>query len=136
MLSFAAKGRDILKKLKSLAFDRLRDVISGEKRRLILACSAGGVTLLLFTIVLLLAYRPAAKPKPAIPLRQTAIPPEEIFLPDEPDFLPGVMPAREQKTAWAVEDAASWWLDPLKNGEEQWRQKVEDEIDILLENIP
>ncbi|GHV87443.1 hypothetical protein AGMMS50255_7390 [Spirochaetia bacterium] len=64
------------------------------------------------------------------------IPPDELFLPDEPDFLPGVVPGREQRDSWTAEDAAPFWYNPLENGEEQWRARIESVIDELLEHVP
>ncbi|MDR2953245.1 MAG: hypothetical protein LBU82_08395 [Treponema sp.] len=67
---------------------------------------------------------------------QFAIPSEEIFLPDEPDFIPGVLLGRERRTAWNSQDAAAFWQDPLKEGEEKWREKIETAVDEFLERIP
>ncbi|MDR1251993.1 MAG: hypothetical protein LBK62_07475 [Treponema sp.] len=68
--------------------------------------------------------------------RRFVIPPEELFLPDEPDFIPGVLLERERRTSWTAEDAAPYWQDPLRNGEEQWRERLEAAIDELLERVP
>jgi len=64
------------------------------------------------------------------------IPPEELFLPDEPDYLPGVILGREQRSSWTEEDAAEYWQDPLRHGEEQWRVNIEAAIDEFLERVP
>jgi len=64
------------------------------------------------------------------------IPPDDIFLPDEPDFIPGVILERERRTVWTEKDALEYWQDPLREGEEQWREKIEDEIDKYLERVP
>jgi hypothetical protein len=64
------------------------------------------------------------------------IPPEELFLPEEPDFLPGVILEREQRDAWTAEDAEPYWYNPLEQGEEEWRERVEQVIDGLLERVP
>ena len=65
-----------------------------------------------------------------------AIPAEELFLPDEPDFLPGVLLERERRTSWTEQDAAEYWQDPLRSGEEQWREAIETAIDEFLERVP
>ena len=65
-----------------------------------------------------------------------AIPPDEIFFPDEPDFLPGVLLEREQRAVWTEQDAAEHWQDPLRFGEEPWREMLEAAIQELLERIP
>jgi hypothetical protein len=67
---------------------------------------------------------------------QFAIPPEEIFLPDEPDFIPGVLLGREKRASWTDQDAAVFWQDPLKEGEERWREKIETAIDEFMERVP
>jgi hypothetical protein len=64
------------------------------------------------------------------------IPAEELFLPEEPDFLPGVLLEREPRRSWTAEDGEPYWRDPLKNGEEPWRDTVESVIDELLERVP
>jgi hypothetical protein len=67
---------------------------------------------------------------------QPQIPPEELFLSDEPDFLPALIPGREQRDSWTAEDAAPFWYNPLEEGERQWRNRVELVIDELLEHVP
>jgi hypothetical protein len=67
---------------------------------------------------------------------QFTVPPEEIFLPDEPDFIPSVLLGREKRTSWTSQDAAIFWQDPLKEGEERWREKIETAIDEFLERVP
>jgi hypothetical protein len=68
--------------------------------------------------------------------RGVSIPPEELFLPAEPDFLPGVILDREPRRSWTAGDAEPYWQDPLKYGEEPWRDRVEAVIDELLEQVP
>lgn len=64
------------------------------------------------------------------------IPAEELFLPDEPDFLPEVILERERRSSWTEQDVSEYWQDPLKFGEEQWREKIEAAIDVFLERVP
>jgi hypothetical protein len=68
--------------------------------------------------------------------QKIAIPVEELFLPEEPDFLPGVLLEREKRKTWTASDAGQYWQDPMKYGEEQWRDRVESAIDDLLERVP
>jgi hypothetical protein len=68
--------------------------------------------------------------------QRSPIPPEELFLPAEPDFLPGVTLERERRQSWTAEDAEPYWQDPLKSGEEPWRDRVEAVVDELLERAP
>jgi len=64
------------------------------------------------------------------------IPADELFLPEEPDFLPGVLLDRERRSSWSEQDASEYWQDPLREGEEKWRENVEAAIDELLERVP
>ncbi|MDR2478621.1 MAG: hypothetical protein LBD48_04830 [Treponema sp.] len=122
-------------------FEKLLERIPEERRRLILLCAGGGLALMLlvFAGASLVARRGAAQSVPpagANPPARAVIPPDEVFLPEEPDFVPGVLLERQRRSGWTAADAAPWWQDPLKNGEEQWREQVEKAIDNLLERVP
>jgi hypothetical protein len=120
--------------------DRLMERLPPEKRRLALIATMGGSAVL----VLILAISSAAGKtnEKNVPVagtalaRQGIIPAEELFLPDEPDFVPGVMLGREQRAAWTAGDAETLWQDPLKNGEEPWRNRIEEAIDAIMESVP
>jgi hypothetical protein len=90
--------------------------------------------------ILLLAAVALGKPAVENPVtevfRSAPIPPEDLFLPDEPDFLPPVILEREPRDAWTADDAEPYWYNPLEQGEEEWRERVEQVIDELLERIP
>jgi hypothetical protein len=134
-LGFVTKARELAKS----ALDRLLEKIPEEKRRLALACAGGGIALVLLIAAGVSLGRGKNRENPPAenPLtRRAVIPPEELFLPGEPDFIPGVILERERRASWTAEDAAPYWQDPLKNGEEQWRQRVENSIDELLEQVP
>jgi hypothetical protein len=94
----------------------------------------------LVLIVLLVAAFATGKPAPERPEAALSgslpIPPEELFLPEEPDFLPPVILEREQRDAWTADDAEPYWYNPLEQGEEEWRERVEQVIDDLLERVP
>lgn len=79
---------------------------------------------------------PAPPPAPPGQAQWDLIPPEELFLPDEPDFVPGVIPGREQRAEWTAEDAEPWWQNPLAGGEEQWRARIERMVDEIMESVP
>ena len=147
MLPFSAIGKKIaalgfltkVRKLVKPALGRLLEKIPEEKRRLALACAGGSIALVLLIAagISLGQGKNSEMPSEQNPLTQRAvIPPEELFLPEEPDFIPGVILERERRTSWTAEDAAPYWQDPLKNGEEQWRQRIENSIDELLERVP
>jgi hypothetical protein len=126
-----------------LAVKKTLDDMSTRKRRLVLIV-AGAVLLILLLIFILtkLSQKGSAVAAPVPPVsalpeaRSAIIPPEDLFLPDEPDFIPGVMPEREQREKWSADDAAPWWYDPLRSGEQQWRDKIEKTVDIIMENVP
>ena len=63
------------------------------------------------------------------------VPAEEIFLPDEPDFVPGVLLERERNTIWTEQDGSIYWQDPMRFGEELWRDRIEAAINELLERV-
>ena len=128
--------------------DRLLERIPPEKRRLVLMVGAGVcVVLLVFIAGTSLLRRGRAgeqrisssgygAPPGGSTVQRAVIPPDELFLPAEPDFVPGVMLERDRRTAWTAEDAAPLWQDPLKNGEQEWRDRIEKTIDEILESVP
>jgi hypothetical protein len=132
--------------LLRLAVDRLAvkktlDDMPPQKRRLVMITAA--VILAILMLIFILTKLPngdktgvqnAPVPVP-LEARPGIIPPEDLFLPDEPDFIPGVMPEREQRETWTADDAAPFWTDPLKNGEQQWRDRIEETIDKIMENV-
>ncbi|MDR0302418.1 MAG: hypothetical protein LBI04_08940 [Treponema sp.] len=118
--------------------DKFTNLTDEQKRRIVLICTAIFAAALILSVLLSLK-KPEKNMQPDDQNRinfQIAIPPDEIFLPDEPDFVPGVIPEREQRTVWTEQDALEYWQDPLKEGEEQWREKIETEIDKFLERVP
>ena len=119
-------------------FTEILDTVTGEKRRLVLLISAGVLAglLVIFIVVKLLPGDARQSVPEGSSVQQNIIPPGDLFLPDEPDFIPGVILEREQRTSWTVDDAMPWWQDPLKNGEEQWRTRIEKTVDEIMENVP
>ena len=108
-----------------------------QKRRLILLCTAAFSLLLTLSVIISLAGN--KKEVPAEPSRQQVIPPipaGELFIPDEPDFIPQILPGREKRSMWTEENAEEFWQDPLKHGEDKWRENIETAIDQFLERIP
>jgi hypothetical protein len=93
--------------------------------------------ILILAVSLGVSRRPARVNGPVAAMFKPAlIPPDQLFLPEEPDFLPGVILEREQRDAWTAEDAEPYWYNPLEQGEDEWRERVERVIDELLERIP
>jgi predicted nucleic acid-binding Zn ribbon protein len=118
--------------------DGFKNLTDKKKRQVILICTAVFAALLVLSV--LLSFKKPEKnkrPDDQYSLNfQIPIPPDEIFLSDEPDFVPGVILERERRTAWTEQDALEYWQDPLKEGEEQWRENIETEIDKYLERVP
>jgi len=127
--------RGKLKEKLDELFDRLP-----ADRRIILTLAIGvPVILLLFiTGALLMSKEKSVKPAalPASSAVSRRIPAEDLFLPDEPDFVPGVILEREKRTQWTADDAMPWWQDPLKDGEQEWRDQIEKTVDEIMESVP
>jgi hypothetical protein len=139
---------DLIDKLKGL-FAIIVEFLKGlpeklfspSNRRTVLIGLGGFLVILLLGIIIGLvdanrSNRTRTDPEPVSSFQRIAIPPEELFLPEEPDFISGVLLEREPRKAWTAGDAEPYWQDPLKNGEEQWRDRIELEIDALLERVP
>jgi len=109
-------------------------------RRIVLTLAIGvPVILILFiTGASLMSKDKPVKPAalPASSAMSRRIPAEDLFLPDEPDFVPGVILEREKRTQWTAEDALPWWQDPLKDGEQEWRDQIEKTVDEIMESVP
>jgi hypothetical protein len=118
--------------------DKYNKLTDEAKRRFALVCTS--VFVILLTLSVIVSMRKSAAENQPLESERTkinlAIPAEELFLPDEPDFLPGTLLERERRTNWTEQDAVEYWQDPLRSGEEQWREKIETAIDDFLERVP
>jgi hypothetical protein len=109
-------------------------------RRIILTLAIGvPIILLLFITGASMMFKdkpvkPEALPASGVTIRR--IPAEDLFLPDEPDFVPGVILEREKRTQWTPDEAMPWWQDPLKDGEQEWRDQIEKTVDDIMESVP
>jgi len=145
ILSFAARIKAALAGFfRGQAVQRLLGWIPPERRRLAMIAAAGILAVLLLVIAgsSLFSGGKAGRGESSssnaaagAALHRDIIPPDELFLPDEPDFIPGVIPDRERRAQWTAEDAAPWWQDPLKNGEGEWRDRIEKAADEILEGV-
>jgi hypothetical protein len=117
--------------------DRIHNLTDKEKKRYILICTAVVVVIMVLSVLLPLrsSVREDRLEEPHRSIR-LAIPPQELFLPDEPDFIPGVLLERERRLSWTEQDASEYWQDPLRDGEEPWREKIEEAINEFMERIP
>ena len=127
----------------ALAADKLPGWIPLSKRRMVLAIALGAFALFLLIIIgaSLVSNDTSGEQRVSVtenvPTPQRIIiQPDELFLPDEPDFIPGVLLEREQRSIWTSEDAAPYWQDPLRSGEQVWRNQIERTINEIMENVP
>jgi hypothetical protein len=139
MFRMAAEGAARLR-------DRLLLTLEGlpsQKRRLVYIAAA--VFVVLFVLIVAGAVQLGRGSRDTISSvgtsvgsgqQRVVIPPGELFYPDEPHYIPGVLLEREQRTSWSAEDAAPYWQDPLKSGEQQWRDNIEMTIDRIMESVP
>jgi len=115
----------------------LQKLTAVQKRRFILVCTAVFSLILSLSVIVPLAGKNKKIPEEheSIPII-SPIPAGELFIPDEPDFIPGVLYERDRRLVWSEEDAAEHWQDPLRQGEERWRNQIEETIEELLERVP
>jgi len=119
--------------------DRVLEKIPADRRTVLTMAVAVPIVLLLVIIgVMLMSKEPPAKPAapPVNSVVTRRIPAEELFIPEEPDFVPGVILEREKRMQWSVDDAKPWWQDPLKDGEQEWRDQIEKTVDEIMESVP
>jgi len=118
--------------------DWLRRLSDEQRKHLALICTAAFAVILTISVLMSIEW-PEKKEKPLesdLFNRNIPVPAEELFLPGEPDYIPGVILEREQRTSWTEEDAKEFWQDPLRYGEEQWREKIEKTINEYMERVP
>jgi hypothetical protein len=129
----------LLKQTRMLKQTKLLAMLPAD-RRIVLTLAIGvPIILLLFITGASMASRDASvrsAAPPAAEITTRRIPAEDLFLPDEPDFVPGVILEREKRTQWTPDDAMPWWQDPLKDGEQEWRDRIEKTVDEIMENVP
>jgi hypothetical protein len=127
-----------LEKFVQFIKDWFQKLTAEQKRRLAIICTVVfSVLLILSVIVSMKSYSVGKKEiNPHESVIYAPIPAEDLFLPDEPDYIPGVLLQRDRRSNWTEEDASEYWQDPLKYGEEQWREKIESSIDEYLERVP
>jgi hypothetical protein len=137
-LCYNLRGMGFIEKILRFIQDGYKNLTDERKRQTVLICTV--VFALILTLSVLLSLKlPENKKKTDTKYSldfKVPVPPDEIFLPDEPDFVPGVILDREKRTVWTEKDALEYWRDPLKEGEEQWREKIETEVDKYLERVP
>jgi hypothetical protein len=141
LLQIMRQGVENVRARVQPVFDRLVERLPPGKQRLVLGASI--ITFSVFLLILVGGLMARGDRKNSAPVtagtaavRQGFILPDELFLPSEPDFVPGVLLEREQRTIWTASDAAPLWQDPLKDGEEPWRNRIEKTIDEIMESVP
>jgi hypothetical protein len=117
------------------------EVDVGEKRRKLILAGLGGLTLILVLILVglirteLRASRTAKGDVISEAFKPQPIPGEELFLPEEPDFLPKILPEREQRNSWTAEDIRPFWTDPLDAGPDVYIDRIKSVIDDVMEHV-
>ena len=151
--SFFSKAGEGIGGLLRLAGDKTAGLRGGLKEKLdglislipidrkILLTLAIGVPVILVLFITgasLMSKGKTVKPQapPVSSVISRRIPAEDLFIPEEPDFVPGVILEREKRTEWTADDAMPWWQDPLKDGEQEWRDQIEKTVDEIMESVP
>jgi len=127
-----------LEKFVQFIKDLFQTLTSGQKSRLAIISTVVFAGILTLSVIISMKKHGGEKKevKPDESAVYAPIPAEDMFLPDEPDFIPGVLLQRDRRSSWTDIDALEYWQDPLKDGEEQWREKIESSIDEYLERVP
>jgi len=136
---FFRKAAEIAEGLR-IRLTELAEKIPPEKRTLVLTASVGFCAVLTLVLVSV-SLRGGNKGREGavvetVAVQQGYIPSDDLFLPDEPDFVPDILLGREQREQWTADDAAPLWQDPLRNGEEPWRDRIERTVDDIMESVP
>ena len=127
-----------MKKNLQFILDWFAKLSGSQKRNLALVCTVVFSVLLIISVLVSLKREPKEDVMD-MPERLnfiSPIPADELFFPDEPDYIPGVILERDRREHWTTEEASEYWQDPLKFGEEQWRERIEAAIDEYLERVP
>ena len=126
-----------MEKYLQLIQDWFRKLTDEQKRRLALVCTVVFALFLTLSVLISLAGRGRGLPDEHERVYIISpIPAGELFIPDEPDFIPGVLLGRDRRESWTYEDAAEFWQDPLRSGEEPWRERIESVINRFWESVP
>ena len=118
--------------------DWFKNLSGDQKKKFILVCTAAFALILTVSVIISISGsdRKDINTEPERLTVISPIPADEIFLPEEPDFIPGVLLERERRLSWSEQDASEYWQDPLRSGEEPWRQIIESAADDILERVP
>jgi len=154
--SFLSKARDGIGEFFHWLREETSDLMSTLKeklnyfitlipldRRIVISVMAGIPVVLLVIIGVSLSSTGASadtsaksEARPPDNAMSRRIPAEDLFIPEEPDFVPGVILEREKREQWSVDDAMAWWQDPLRDGEQEWRDEIEKNVDDIMEKTP
>jgi hypothetical protein len=136
--SFAAITEIIPRLIEKLTFltNRLPGHIPEGKRRPVLFCLGGMLTLFIILAISVLAGTPGKPGKNEAPAMAAGpfIPAEDLFIPAEPDFVPKFLLEREPRSYWSVEDIRPYWKSPGTS--EYWRGEVKSAVDKIMEGVP
>jgi hypothetical protein len=144
MKGLVSKAIDLAKKApafleKNLTRETFEEIIRSKYRFAFLGLGAAALLLIVLLIVFGFSTgkgtnRQAESMADVFP--DTLIQAQDLFLPEEPDFLPSLIPEREQREIWTRGDAGEFWYDPLRHDERLWRERARQTVDQHLEHIP
>ena len=142
LIHFLQNAAGFAKQMMQGIWQKIMYIFPDKKHRLILGALAGVIVVIIFVMVIISGKSGKSERAEtrgyvaAERFSKPVIAQDDFFLPDEPDFVPGVLLERERRTSWSEDDASEYWQDPLKYGEEQWREKIEAVIDDFMERVP
>lgn len=130
-LKWAFQG--LLKKPLALA----KKLFENKLYKFVAIIFLGLLVLTPLSIVLAIQATKNAKTKAApLEFKADTVSEEELFIPDEPDFLPKVIFEEPKRKSWDSDEAASFWTDPSDYPDNEWKDRITESLDGLLERIP
>jgi hypothetical protein len=120
---------------------RVKERFSADpKLKIIFAGAVLGVILVVAGVMLILTRSGRARrtrdSEAIAELFRMEIPPEDLFLGDEPDFLPEMLPEREQRDEWTADDVRPYWTNPGAEGAKVYEDMMGAVVDGIMERVP
>jgi hypothetical protein len=114
---------------------------ANPKLKIIFAAAVLGMVLVVAGVMLILtrsgrAPRRTRDSEDIAELFRMEIPPEDLFLGDEPDFLPDMLPEREQRGEWTGDDVRPYWTNPGDEGVKVYEDMMGAVVDGIMERVP
>ena len=127
---------------KSELINKSGSLLEDKKRLLLIGAGILSCILLFCFLVIFMKLNSdrRASARAAMELAESFKPlpvePDELFWPEEPDFVPKVQLDREPRKAWTEADAVPYWIDPKKNYEKIWKERIFSVMDDMMEKVP